>query len=69
MVYPSDDPQVPQELTHLRRILPAHISIIIGGRAAYGYHQALRIPDVRLVNDLADLEAALDESIAHKPHE
>lgn len=60
MVYPSDDPNVPVELTNLRRILPADIALLIGGRAAYGYHQALRVPDVQLVDGLAPLEEALD---------
>lgn len=60
MVYPSDDPNVPVELTNLRRLLPAHTAMLVGGRAAFGYHQALRVPDVRLVNGLVDLEQALE---------
>ncbi|WP_051946418.1 MerR family transcriptional regulator [Verrucomicrobium sp. BvORR106] len=61
MVYPSDDPNVPNELTKLRGMMPAHTALLIGGRAAYGYYQALRVPDVRLVNCLADIESALEE--------
>lgn len=64
MVYPSDDPNVPVELTQLRRILPVSIALLIGGRAAYGYYQALRVPDVHLVDGLAPLEEALDEIAA-----
>lgn len=60
MVYPSDDPNVPVELANLRRMLPPQTIMLVGGRAAYGYHQALRVPDVRLVDGLADLEDALD---------
>ncbi|WP_082408312.1 hypothetical protein [Verrucomicrobium spinosum] len=65
MVYPSDDPNVPNELTKLRGMLPAHTALLIGGRAAYGYYQALRVPDVRLVNCLAEIEAALEEISVH----
>lgn len=61
MVYPSDDPNVPRELTKLRGLLPPQIALLIGGRAAFGYHQALRVPDVRLVTCLADIESTLEE--------
>ncbi len=64
VVYPSDDPNVPVELTNLRRLLPQHVAVLIGGRAAYGYHQAVRVPDIRLVNGLAEIEQALDEIAA-----
>jgi DNA-binding transcriptional MerR regulator/methylmalonyl-CoA mutase cobalamin-binding subunit len=61
MVYPSDDPNVPVELTKLRTLLPAETALLVGGRAAFGYHQALRVPDVRLVTCLADIESALED--------
>ena len=60
-VFPGDDPCVPDELTKLRKLLPAKVAMILGGRAAFGYHGALRVPDVRLVTGLADLEAVLAE--------
>jgi MerR family transcriptional regulator, light-induced transcriptional regulator len=66
MVYPSDDPHVPAELTELRQILPRNVSLIIGGRAAYGYHQAVRVPDIRLVSCIGDLESALDAALEQK---
>jgi hypothetical protein len=52
---------VPEELTQLRKLLPPGVALLIGGRAAFGYHQALRVPDVRLIGDLASFEASLDE--------
>lgn len=61
VVYPSDDPKVPEELSNLRCLLPSHIAMLLGGRAAYGYYQTLRVPDVQLINGLADLEAALEK--------
>lgn len=63
VVYPSDDPAVPDELTQLRKLLPQDVALLMGGRAAYGYHQALRVPDVQLISDLGSLEAALDAII------
>lgn len=61
LVYPGDDPAIPEELRRLRKLLPHDTALLIGGRAAFGYHQALRVPDVRLVPDLESFEAALDE--------
>ena len=66
LVYPSDDTGIPAQLSELRRLLPQHVALIIGGRAAYGYHQALRVPDVHLVNSLGDVEEALDEIVQRK---
>jgi len=60
-VYPADDPQVPEELSQLRKLLPPQTALLLGGRAAFGYHQAIRIPDIQLVDGLEDLEGALDE--------
>ena len=65
MVYPSDDPKVPKEITALREMLPRQTALLIGGRAAFGYYQAIRVPDVRLVTCLADIESAL-EGIAYR---
>jgi DNA-binding transcriptional MerR regulator/methylmalonyl-CoA mutase cobalamin-binding subunit len=66
LVYPSDDTSIPAQLAELRRLLPQHIALIIGGRAAYGYFQALNVPDVRLVSSLEDVEEALDEIAQRK---
>ena len=59
-VYPSDDESMPAHLAELRRLLPSQVALLIGGRAAYGYYQAVRVPDIRLITDLGDLEDALD---------
>ncbi|QIF02747.1 MerR family transcriptional regulator [Roseimicrobium sp. ORNL1] len=63
LVYPSDDPNVPAEITKLRQLLPPSVALLMGGRAAFGYHRAVRIPDVRLVDCLASLEGALEELV------
>ena len=35
IVYPEDDPDLPQELTNLRRFLPPHVKIIVGWTCCY----------------------------------
>jgi methanogenic corrinoid protein MtbC1 len=57
--HPAKQPDVTAELTHLRQLLPARTALLIGGRAAPAYHQALQSPDVQLVNCLADFESIL----------
>lgn len=42
IVYPADDENLPEELNKLRRYLPDDIQIIIGGRAAVGYDEAIK---------------------------
>lgn len=41
IVYPEDDPNLPQELVNLRSFLPAQIRILTGGRAAAAYGPTL----------------------------
>lgn len=61
VVYPGDDPNIPLELTRLRQLLPAHVALLLGGRAAYGYFQALKVPDVYVVTGLQDMDAILKQ--------
>lgn len=42
IVYPADDPGLGAELLRLRRVLPVEIVMMVGGRAAGGYHQELQ---------------------------
>lgn len=42
IVYPDDDEQLPEELHKLRRYLPADVRIIVGGRAAGSYDEAIK---------------------------
>jgi len=41
IVYPEDDPNLPNELISLRSFLPAGVAILSGGRGAAGYKDAL----------------------------
>jgi methanogenic corrinoid protein MtbC1 len=57
VVYPEDDAALAEELASLRRYLPAEIRIIVGGRAAEAYRDAMnRIGAFRV----ADLNGLLD---------
>lgn len=58
--HPEGDPAVLEELKRLRRLLPAPTTMLIGGRAAPGYHHALHMPEVHLVRGVADYETALE---------
>jgi len=52
VVYPEDDPNLPQEFINLRRFLPAETKILVGGRAAPAYFETLM-----------QIGAALNESL------
>ena len=41
IIYPEDDPDLPRELEALRKYMPNHIPIIVGGRAASSYGAVL----------------------------
>jgi MerR family transcriptional regulator, light-induced transcriptional regulator len=58
--HPGNDAGVLAELVNLRSLLPAQTAMLIGGRVAPGYKQAIQAPDVTLVNGLAEFEAVLE---------
>jgi MerR family transcriptional regulator, light-induced transcriptional regulator len=60
IVYPSDDPSLPAELAELRRLLAPQTTIIVGGRAATAYRDALTAIDALLIEDLDDFCRVLD---------
>jgi DNA-binding transcriptional MerR regulator/methylmalonyl-CoA mutase cobalamin-binding subunit len=61
LVHPSGDPGVTEHLASLRKLLPEHTAILIGGHAAPDYHKAIQDKaDVLLVGGLADLESILE---------
>lgn len=41
IIYPPDDPRLPNELRKLRRLLPQNVTLIVGGAGAAGYADAL----------------------------
>jgi MerR family transcriptional regulator, light-induced transcriptional regulator len=48
IVHPADDPTIGEQLTRLRRLLPANMSILIGGRSSSAYAS-----DVKAINAIA----------------
>lgn len=61
IVYPADDPQLSGELLRLRRLLPEEITLLIGGRAASGYQEAIDETGAIQIKTLAGVRLALDE--------
>ncbi|MGV3756328.1 MAG: MerR family transcriptional regulator [Verrucomicrobiota bacterium] len=61
VVYPDDDPHLVQELISLRKYLPSDIAILVGGRAAESYRDAIASIGASLLTDLPQLNRKLDE--------
>ena len=61
IVYPADDPDLPAELLRLGRFLPDDVELLIGGRAAAAYQEAIDEIGARVVSDLAGAGRALDQ--------
>lgn len=61
LVYPEDDPELGAELEDLRRLLPVGLRLLVGGRAAPAYGEALARAEAQLVTDLVDFYRLLDE--------
>lgn len=60
IIYPPDDPHLPQELAKLRRYIGPATTLLVGGRAAAGYDAMLqRIMAIR-PKDLAEFRAYLE---------
>lgn len=59
LVHPPDDPDLPGQLRMLRRLLPARVGIVVGGRAMEGYRQALEEIKAQTVTDMGEFYEAL----------
>ena len=66
IVYPGDDPQLPGELRRLRRLLPAGVVILVGGRAASSYQEVTREIGATTLFDLGGIRMELD-SLRERP--
>jgi DNA-binding transcriptional MerR regulator/methylmalonyl-CoA mutase cobalamin-binding subunit len=67
LVYPPDDGALPRELANLRRLLPAEVRILAGGRAVQAYEEALDRAGAQRLGSLDRLSQALDELRALPP--
>jgi methanogenic corrinoid protein MtbC1 len=61
IVYPSDDAHIKEELFKLRRFLPAHVSLIVGGRSAGSYRKVLEEINAIVLPDVGSLRTCLDD--------
>jgi len=61
LVYPEDDAGLAEELANLRAALPADVRIVVGGRAAESYRDALEKIGAFRVADLDGLMVTLDQ--------
>lgn len=60
IVYPEDDPHLVRELIELGRVLPDHIQVLVGGRAAAAYAPTLEALGAKLLGSLEELDVELD---------
>jgi methylmalonyl-CoA mutase cobalamin-binding subunit len=60
LVYPEDDPALPDELAALRRLLPASTALLAGGRALGAYRTTLEQIGALQARDLEHLGSVLD---------
>lgn len=68
LIHPEDDPQIPQELQRLRRLLPPSTAIVIGGRAAGAYAEGLSANGFLWIRTLDELRSTLDSfRTGHQP--
>ncbi len=61
LVFPEDDPQLPEELERLRTFLPDTTRIVVGGRASAAYQTALKNIDAIQCADLESFSQTLDQ--------
>lgn len=60
IVYPPDDPLLPDDLRRLKRLLPAHVGLLLGGRSAVAYDQLAEEIGAVIPKDLEGFKAGLD---------
>ena len=60
VVYPGDDPNLAGELRQIRRLVPAAVPIVVGGRAAASYRSVLEEVGAWVPEDLQGLANCLE---------
>jgi DNA-binding transcriptional MerR regulator/methylmalonyl-CoA mutase cobalamin-binding subunit len=66
IIYPNDDPHLKHELRKLHKLLPAGVSLIVGGRAVNGYYDVLDEIGAAMVKDTKQLRLELEAIREHK---
>ena len=67
LVYPKNDPKLPDELRLLRELLPPQVALLAGGRAAAAYRPALEDVAARTAENLDALYEILDDVATSTP--
>jgi methylmalonyl-CoA mutase cobalamin-binding subunit len=62
LVHPEQDPGLVIELERLGSLLPPHIRLIVGGRAATGYRSVLLQIGAHIVDSIEQLDLELDSA-------
>lgn len=60
LVFPSDDPKLPAELSRLRRLLSDDVALVIGGRVAEAYGNAIDSIHAFHITNIGDFRRQLD---------
>jgi hypothetical protein len=60
IIYPPDDPHLPQELGKLRRYLPSDVTIFVGGLSNASYQEILDSLGVVRPRDLQEFRRHLE---------
>ena len=60
VVHPGDDPRLSQEIQKLRRLVGYDVEILVGGRAAGGYKEAIELARGVVIQDLGMLRSHLE---------
>ena len=60
LVHPADDPQLPEELRRLQRLLPESTTLIVGGAAVNSYEKTLLLIGAKVCRSLNEFSAVLD---------
>jgi len=60
IIYPPDDPHLPQELGKLRRYLPSEVTIFVGGLSSASYQESLDSLGVVRPQDLQEFRRYLE---------
>jgi hypothetical protein len=60
LVHPADDPQLPEELRRLQRLLPEFTTLIVGGAAVDSYEKTLQMIGAKVCRSLNEFGAILD---------
>jgi MerR family transcriptional regulator, light-induced transcriptional regulator len=66
LVFPFDDPKLPAELNRLRRLLSDKVSLLIGGRAAEAYGNAIDSIHASRMTDIGGFRRQLDLLLSGK---